>query len=77
MPDWNLREPAVLAWHMDNLRFWLNRGVDGFRFDAVAHLVENGKEATRDQPESLELMRALVRTVHAYPNRYVVCEATR
>jgi glycosidase len=77
MPDWNLREPAVMAWHMDNLRFWLNRGVDGFRFDAVAHLVENGKEATRDQPESLGLMRALVRTVHAYPNRYVVCEATR
>jgi glycosidase len=77
MPDWNLREPAVMAWHLDNLRFWLNRGVDGFRFDAVAHLVENGKDATRDQPESLALMREAVAVVHSYPNRYVVCEATR
>ena len=77
MPDWNLLEPAVMAWHMDNLRFWLNRGVDGFRFDAVAHLVEKGKVATRDLPESMALMREAVRVVHSYPNRYVVCEATR
>jgi len=77
MPDWDLRAPGVLAWHADNLRFWLNRGVDGFRFDAVAHLVENGKDATRDQPESFGLMRTLVHAVHEYPNRYVVCEATR
>jgi hypothetical protein len=66
-----------MAWHLDNLRFWLNRGVDGFRFDAVAHLVENGKDATRDQPESLALMREAVRVVHRIPNRYVVCEGTR
>jgi glycosidase len=77
MPDWNLREPQVVAWHQDNLRFWLNRGVDGFRFDAVAHLVENGKDATRDQPESLALMRDAAKLVHSYPNRYVVCEATQ
>jgi alpha-amylase len=75
MPDWNLQEPAAMAWHMDNLRFWLNRGVDGFRFDAVVHLVENGKDATRDQPESLALMHRAAQVVHSYPNRYVVCEA--
>src|SRR4249919_510792 len=77
MPDWDLRAPGVLAWHADNLRFWLNRGVDGFRFDAVVHLVENGKDATREQPESFGVMRTLVQAVHAYPNRYVVCEASR
>jgi glycosidase len=76
MPDFDLRAPGVMAWHADNLRFWLNRGVDGFRFDAVAHLVENGKDATRDQPESFALMREAAAVVHAYPNRYVVCEAT-
>ena len=76
MPDWNLQRPEVMAWHMDNLRFWLNRGVDGFRFDAVAHLVEKDAARTRDLPESMALMREAARVVHAYPNRYVVCEAT-
>ena len=56
MPDFNLLEPAVMAFHEDNLRFWLNRGVDGFRFDAVAHLVENGPDAWYDQPENYALM---------------------
>ena len=28
------------SFHLDNLRFWLNRGVDGFRFDAVGVLFE-------------------------------------
>ena len=35
MPDFNLRNPAVVAYHLDSLRFWLNHGVDGFRIDAV------------------------------------------
>jgi glycosidase len=45
MPDWNLTNPDVVTHHHDNLRFWLNRGVDGFRFDAVSNLVENGPVA--------------------------------
>jgi alpha-amylase len=36
--------PAVLDWHLDNLRFWLNRGLDGFRLDAVPHLVETQRQ---------------------------------
>ena len=76
MPDWNLQRPEVMAWHLDHLRFWLNRGVDGFRFDAVVHLVEKNAHATRDLPESMALMREAVRVVHSYPNRYAVCEAT-
>ncbi|RZV35060.1 MAG: glycosidase, partial [Chromatiales bacterium] len=35
MPDFNLENPEVIDYHKDNLRFWLNKGVDGFRFDAV------------------------------------------
>ena len=38
MPDFNLKNATVVSWHQDNLRFWLNRGVDGFRFDAVGNL---------------------------------------
>jgi alpha-glucosidase len=35
-PDWNWENPEVRAEFLDVLRFWLDRGVDGFRVD-VAH----------------------------------------
>ncbi|OGT56530.1 MAG: hypothetical protein A3E01_10635 [Gammaproteobacteria bacterium RIFCSPHIGHO2_12_FULL_63_22] len=76
MPDFNLLEPAVVAFHKDNLRFWLNRGVDGFRFDAVPHLVEHGPDAWYDQPEDHGLMDQFRAVVDGYSHRYVVCEAT-
>ena len=76
MPDFNMLSPAVVAWHEDNLRFWLNRGVDGFRFDAVPHLVEHGPKAWYDQPEDRPLMARFRAVVQGYDNRYIVCEAT-
>jgi alpha-amylase len=75
MPDWNLRNEEVVRWHLDNLRFWLNRGVDGFRFDAVGNLVENGAEAWENQPENYALMGRVHELVRSYERRYLVCEA--
>ncbi len=34
-PDLNFHTPAVQDWALETLRFWLDRGVDGFRFDTV------------------------------------------
>ena len=34
-PDFNFHNSAVQDWHLDNMRFWLDRGVDGFRLDTV------------------------------------------
>ena len=34
-PDLNWRNPAVRGAMYDVLRFWLDRGVDGFRVDAI------------------------------------------
>ena len=34
-PDLNFHNPAVRAAVLDNLRFWLDRGVDGFRLDSI------------------------------------------
>ncbi len=34
-PDLNFHNPAVRAAMLDNLRFWLERGVDGFRLDSI------------------------------------------
>jgi alpha-glucosidase len=40
-PDLNWRNPDVRATMLDALRFWLARGVDGFRVDAIHHLFED------------------------------------
>ncbi len=75
MPDFNLRNPAVLAYHHDNLRYWMNRGVDGFRFDAVNQLIENGKEAYQSQPENKVVMQGIQQVVtKSSPNHFMVCE---
>jgi len=76
MPDFNLRRAEVFEYHLDSLRFWLNRGLDGFRLDAVPHMIENDAVRWNDQPESRALTKRLQDTILAYPNRYVVCEAT-
>ena len=34
-PDLNFHNRDVQDWQIDNMRFWLDRGVDGFRFDTV------------------------------------------
>jgi alpha-glucosidase len=47
-PDLNWRNPEVRAAMGDVLRFWLRRGVDGFRVDASAVLAED--ELLRDDP---------------------------
>jgi oligo-1,6-glucosidase/alpha-glucosidase len=39
-PDLNWRNPGLRAAMMDVLRFWLDRGVDGFRIDVLWHIVK-------------------------------------
>ena len=47
-PDWNFNNPAVQDWMVDNMRFWLDRGVDGFRFDTVNYFFQD--RLLRDDP---------------------------
>jgi alpha-glucosidase len=47
-PDLNWRNPEVRAAMADVLRFWMRRGVDGFRLDASAVLAEDA--LLRDDP---------------------------
>lgn len=53
-PDLNWRNPAVEVEIMDILRFWLARGVDGFRMDGVSNLVEDAllRDDTMDPEQS-------------------------
>jgi len=47
-PDLNWRNPAVRDAMHDVMRFWLGRGVDGFRVDAVWYLIKD--DQFRDNP---------------------------
>jgi alpha-glucosidase len=47
-PDLNWRNPEVPRSMLDVLRFWLDRGVDGFRVDVMHHLVKDTE--FRDNP---------------------------
>jgi alpha-glucosidase len=47
-PDLNWRNPAVREAMYAALRFWLDRGVDGFRIDVIWHLVKD--DQFRDNP---------------------------
>lgn len=47
-PDINLHNPAVQDEMLDTIRFWLDRGVDGFRLDACNHYFHD--EKLRDNP---------------------------
>jgi alpha-glucosidase len=47
-PDLNWRNPAVREAMHEVLRFWMRRGVDGFRVDVIWHLIKDA--GLRDNP---------------------------
>jgi len=51
-PDLNWHNPEVRASMLSAMRFWLDRGVDGFRVDAVTQLMED--PMMRDEPVNLQ-----------------------
>ena len=65
-PDLNWRNPEVVEAMQDTLRFWLDRGVDGFRIDVV-HLI--GKPA--DLPDGPVADDGGVHPIHDYPDTHV------
>ncbi len=85
-PDLNWWNPAVVEAMHDTLRFWLDRGVDGFRMDVV-HLL--GKDPAlpdlppdarrtnvlHDYPATHEFLRGIRKVLDGYPgDRMVVGE---
>jgi alpha-glucosidase len=47
-PELNYRHPEVLPAILNVMRFWLDKGVDGFRVDVIAQLIKD--EQLRDEP---------------------------
>ena len=77
-PDLNWNNPAVVAAMHDTARFWLDRGVDGFRVD-VAHLLGKSvddpdrpsrageRQSVGDTPYTHELLRGIRKVFEEYP----------
>ncbi len=50
MPDLNWQNEKVRSSMYKIARYWLDRGVDGFRLDAIAHLAKDTSFCDSDQP---------------------------
>ena len=49
-PDLNFHNPEVQDWLLSTMRFWLDRGVDGFRLDTVNYYFHDALLARRTRP---------------------------
>ena len=84
-PDLNWDNPEVEAAMHDVLRFWLDRGVDGFRIDAIYRLAkdpelrdnEPGRHHDEDWPTIHPRLRKIRAVVEEYQGRVIVgaCES--
>ncbi|MCB2377271.1 T9SS type A sorting domain-containing protein [Hymenobacter sp. BT635] len=75
MPDLNWRNPQMKSAMWDATRFWLQKGVDGYRLDAVKFLVENGT-VNENTPETMQVLEEFHDVVRqANPNAFTVGEA--
>jgi maltose alpha-D-glucosyltransferase/alpha-amylase len=62
-PDLNYDNPAVRSAMLDVMRFWLDRGLDGFRCDAVPYLIEREGTNGENLPETHAICKELRRVL--------------
>ncbi len=76
MPDWNLEHPDVEREMYDVMRFWLKRGIAGFRVDAIRYLVETDEAVVADTPETHAFIQRMRKTIgDEFPDALLVGEA--
>lgn len=62
-PDWNFRNPEVLAYMIKVLSYWKLKGVDGFRLDAIPYLWKEEHSECENLPTThtiIQLFRAVM-----------------
>lgn len=75
MPDLNHRNPVVMEEFKQIARFWLDLGVDGFRVDAIQHMVESETGQISNTPETYEWVREFQEFIHQEaPHAFLVGE---
>ena len=75
MPDLNYEHPPVKQEMKNIANFWLNKGVDGFRLDAIKHLIEEGSNL-ENTPANFALIEEL-NDIYKYtsPESFTIGEA--
>ena len=77
-PDLNFDNPTVFEAVWDVMKFWLNMGVDGFRLDAVAFLVEREGTQCENLPETHAIIKEIRKRLDvAYPGTMLLAEANQ
>jgi maltose alpha-D-glucosyltransferase/alpha-amylase len=75
-PDLNYDNPAVREQIWQVMKFWLDRGVDGFRVDAVPYLIEREGTSCENLPETHEVLKFLRRRLdEGYAGKLLLAEA--
>ncbi len=75
-PDVNLEHPDVVAEMEKMAKFWLDKGVAGFRLDAVRFAMEGGPDAQADTMETIAYWQSFNQFVKSVnPEAYLVGEA--
>jgi alpha-glucosidase len=89
-PDLNWRNPEVAERLFDEMKFWLDLGVDGFRLDVINMIVKDKKfrnnpvfwglpvlqkhKYTRNRPKSRKIVMKLRELLDGYPERTSIGE---
>ena len=77
-PDLNYDNPEVREEMKKVIRFWLDRGLDGFRCDAVPYLFEREGTSCENLPETHEYFREIRKMIdEEYPGRILLAEANQ
>jgi maltose alpha-D-glucosyltransferase / alpha-amylase len=77
-PDLNFDNPAVFDAVIKVMRFWLDRGVDGLRLDAVPYLIEREGTICENLEETHQVLRAIRCQLDShYQDRMLLAEANQ
>lgn len=77
-PDLNYDNPAVQDEMIHVIRFWLEKGIDGFRVDAVPYLFEREGTNCENLPETHAFLKRIRRVIdEEFPGRILLCEANQ
>ncbi|MHB1559236.1 MAG: maltose alpha-D-glucosyltransferase [Isosphaeraceae bacterium] len=77
-PDLNYDNPAIHKEMLDIMAFWLDRGIDGFRVDAVPYLYEREGTNCENLPETHDFLKKMREFVDThYPGSLLLAEANQ
>ena len=77
-PDLNYDNPEVQQEMINVMRFWLEKGIDGFRVDAVPYLIEREGTNCENLPETHAYLKRMRQFANEhFPEAVLLCEANQ